>query len=111
VGVAVPKSGVLGGVYVQAISAYAPQPNAAKLWMEYLYSDEGQLVWLSGYGHPIRYNDMAKRGVIPADLAAKLPPAELYEQAVFPTLAQQDVAKKIITENWDSVVNVDIAKQ
>ena len=39
--VVVPKTGVVAGVYVQAISAYAPHPNAAKLWMEYLYSDEG----------------------------------------------------------------------
>jgi len=106
--VVIPKSGVFGGVYVQAISAYAPQPNAAKLWMEYLYSDEGQLVWLSGYGHPIRYADMVKRGVIPADLAAKLPAAELYDQAVFPSGAQLDAAKVLITENWDSVVNVDV---
>ncbi|MFN8620082.1 MAG: ABC transporter substrate-binding protein [Chloroflexota bacterium] len=30
------------GVYVQAIGAYAPHPNAAKLWMEYLYSDEAR---------------------------------------------------------------------
>ncbi|HBF29114.1 ABC transporter substrate-binding protein, partial [Rhizobium sp.] len=36
--VIVPASGVVAGVYVQAISAYAPHPNAAKLWMEYLYS-------------------------------------------------------------------------
>jgi putative spermidine/putrescine transport system substrate-binding protein len=106
--VIVPKTGILGGVYVQAISAYAPHPNAAKLWMEYLYSDEGQLVWLSGYGHPIRYNDMVKRGVIPADLAAKLPPAELYEQAIFPSLPQLEAARTLITENWDSVVNVDV---
>ena len=34
--VVVPKSGVLAGVYVQAISAYAPHPNAAKLWMDCL---------------------------------------------------------------------------
>ncbi|MCL4295317.1 MAG: extracellular solute-binding protein [Anaerolineae bacterium] len=106
--IVIPQSAVLGGVYVQGISAYAPHPNAAKLWMEYLYSDEGQLVWLSGYGHPIRYLDMARRGVIPADLAAKLPPAELYEKAVFPTLEQLKNAQTIITENWDSVVNVDV---
>src|SRR5690606_10493453 len=49
--VVVPKSGVLAGVYVQGISAYAPHPNAAKLWMEYLYSDEGQNLWLKGYCH------------------------------------------------------------
>ena len=41
-----PKSGVIAGVHVQAISAYAPHVNAAKLWFEYLYSDEGQTGWL-----------------------------------------------------------------
>ena len=44
--VAVPASGPFGGVYVQGISAYAPHPNAAKLWQEYLYSDEGQNICL-----------------------------------------------------------------
>ena len=34
-------TGVVAGVYIQAISAYAPHPNAAKLWMEYLYSRRG----------------------------------------------------------------------
>ena len=41
--------------------AFAPHPNAAKLWMEYLYSDEGQLKWLEGYCHPIRFNDAGRR--------------------------------------------------
>ena len=58
--VTVPKTGRFGGVYVQAISAYAPHPNAAKLWMEYLYSDEGQNIWLKGYCNPIRYDAMVK---------------------------------------------------
>jgi putative spermidine/putrescine transport system substrate-binding protein len=108
--VVVPKSGVLAGVYVQAISAFAPHPNAAKLWMEYLYSDEGQLVWLKGYGHPIRYNDLAKNNKIPADLAAKLPPAELYAKAAFPSVDQQTAAKKVITEGWDNTVKVNYPK-
>ena len=106
--VVVPKTGIVAGVYVSAISAYAPHPNAAKLWMEFLYSDEGQLIWLKGYGHPIRYNDMAKNNKIPADLAAKLPPAELYAKAVFPKVEQQDAAKKLITEGWDKTVNVQV---
>ena len=42
------------------ISAYAPHPNAAKLWMEFLYSDEGQNIWLKGYCHPIRYEDLVE---------------------------------------------------
>ncbi len=106
--VIVPKSGVLAGVYVQAISAYAPHPNAAKLWMEYLYSDEGQLTWLKGYAHPIRWDDMLKRGVIPQDLLAKLPPAEGYAKASYPTSSQLDSSKKKITEGWDKMVGADV---
>ena len=53
--VVVPKSVRFAGVYVRAISAYAPHPNAAKLWKEFLFSDEGQNLWLKGYCDPIRY--------------------------------------------------------
>ena len=108
ISVVIPKSSVVAGVYVQAISAYAPHPNAAKLWMEFLYSDEGQLLYLKGYVHPIRYNDLAKRNVIPEDLAKKLPPAELYAKAIFPTIDQITKAKKDIADNWDKVVNVNV---
>ncbi len=104
----IPKDGALAGVYIQGISAYAPHPNAAKLWMEFLYSDEGQLIWLKGGCHPIRYNDLAKRGVIPEEIAAKLPPAELYANAVFPTIDQINNAKKVINDNWDKVVGADV---
>jgi putative spermidine/putrescine transport system substrate-binding protein len=111
IGVFIPTSGVVAGVYVQAVSAYAPHPNAARLWMEFLYSDEGQLIWLKGYGHPARYTDLAKRKVIPAELAAQLPPAEYYAKAVFPSIAQQEAAKKYIADNWDKVVNVNVQKK
>jgi putative spermidine/putrescine transport system substrate-binding protein len=106
--VIVPASGVIAGVYVQAISAYAPHPNAAKLWMEYLYSDEGQLGWLSGYCHPIRFAAMSAAGKIPAEMLAKLPPAEAYAKAVFPTLDQQSAHKAVVTEKWDSVVGLKV---
>jgi putative spermidine/putrescine transport system substrate-binding protein len=108
VAVVVPTSGVVAGVYVQAISAYAPHPNAAKLWMEYLYSDEGQIGWLKGYCHPIRFQDLAKRNRVPADLMAKLPPATAYAKAVFPTLAEQSQAQQIITKQWDAVVKANV---
>ena len=104
--VVIPSDGVIAGVYVQAISAYAPHPNAAKLWMEYIYSDEGQLGWLSGYCHPIRFDDMVARGVIPADLMAKLPPADAYAKAVFPTLDEQSSAKAVVAETWATAMGV-----
>ena len=97
--VVVPKSGRFGGVYVQAISAYAPHPNAAKLWMEFLYSDEGQNLWLKGYCHPIRYTDLVANNKVPADQLAKLPDVT---GAVFPTLDQLEKANKLITSSWDA---------
>jgi len=104
----IPTKGSIAGMYVQAISAFAPHPNAAKLWMEHLYSDEGQVAWLKGYCHPIRFNDLVKNKKVPADMLAKLPPAESYEKAVFPTLEQQAKAKEIITKQWDTVVGANV---
>ncbi|MBO3760898.1 ABC transporter substrate-binding protein [Ciceribacter sp. L1K23] len=106
--IVVPKTGVLAGVYVQGISAYAPHPNAAKLWMEYLYSDEGQNLWLKGYCHPARFNAMAKAGKIDQALLDALPPAESYEAAVFPTVEEQNANKAVVTGGWDSVVGANV---
>ena len=110
VDVVVPSDAVLAGVYVQAISAYAPQPNAAKLWMEYLYSDEGQLGWLAGYCHPIRFNDLAKAGKIPQALLDKLPPAEAYSKAVFPSLDAVNANSDAVKAGWDSVVGANVVQ-
>jgi putative spermidine/putrescine transport system substrate-binding protein len=103
--VVVPTSGRFGGVYVQGISAYAPHPNAAKLWMEFLYSDEGQNLWLQGYCHPIRYADLVANNKVPADQLAKLPDVA---GTVFPSLTQLDAARTLITGQWDTVVGLNI---
>ena len=106
--VVVPKTGVLAGVYVQGISAYAPHPNAAKLCMEYLYSDEGQNLWLKGYCHPARFNAMSAAGKLDAEAMSKLPPAESYEAAYFPTLEEVDANKAAVTGGWDAVVGANV---
>jgi putative spermidine/putrescine transport system substrate-binding protein len=98
--VSVPPSGVYGGFYCQAISKTAPNPNAARLWQEYIYSDEGQLLYLEGFTHPARYADMAKRGVIPASVTAQLPPASQYANIQFASQAQLAAASKIVTAQW-----------
>jgi putative spermidine/putrescine transport system substrate-binding protein len=101
----VPTQGSIAGVYVQAISAYAPHPNAAKLWMEYLYSDEGQLGWANGYCYPIRFEAMRAAGTIPEDLLSQLPSTE---GAYFPTIEEINAAKAVIAEGWPSVVGVEV---
>jgi len=103
--VTVPTSGRFGGMYIQAISAFAPHPNAAKLWMEYLYSDAGQNLWLKGYCNPIRYDDMVKRSAVDPAAQAKLPDTT---GAVLPTLDQITAAAKVITTGWPTVVGATI---
>jgi putative spermidine/putrescine transport system substrate-binding protein len=103
--VVVPASGRYAGVYVQGISAYSPQPNAAKLWMEFLYSDEGQNLWLDGYCHPIRYENLIAADAVPQEKLDRLPDVT---GAVFPTLEQIGVASEVITTQWDAVVGVNV---
>jgi putative spermidine/putrescine transport system substrate-binding protein len=101
----IPKTGQLAGLNVQAISAYAPHPETAKLWMEFLYSDEGQLLRMKGYCHPTREFDLRARGIVPPDLAAKLPDTT---SAVFPSLGQFNSARGLITVGWDAAVGADV---
>ena len=103
--VVIPKTGRLGGMYVQAISAYAAHPNAARLWMSWLYSDEGQLLWLKGYCHPIRYEAMVRANLVPADLAATLPESS---GAALPTIDEITTANAVITKGWPTTVGVSI---
>jgi putative spermidine/putrescine transport system substrate-binding protein len=102
--IVVPQTGVIAGPYAGGISAYAPHPYAARLWWEFVMSDEGQNLYLKGYAHPIRFNDMVGRGVVPQEVLDKLPPAENYEKATFLTVEQLQVANTYITENWRKVV-------
>jgi len=101
----VPTKGSIAGMYVQAISAYAPHPNAAKLWMEYLYSDEGQLDWASGFCYPIRFNAMVAADKIPQEMLDQLPSTE---GAYFPTIEAINSAKAVISEGWPTIVGVEV---
>ena len=106
--VTVPTKGTLAGVYVQAISAYAPHPNAAKLWMEHIFSDEGQNGYVKGYCHTARFNKMVAEGKISDELLKALPPAEPYEKAYFPTIEEQNANKEAVVSGWDQVVGANV---
>jgi putative spermidine/putrescine transport system substrate-binding protein len=106
--VVIPANGRFAGMYAQGISKYAPHLDAAKKWEDFLYSDEGQLIWLQGYCNTTRYDDLVKRNVVPADLKAKLPDVT---GAVFPSAAQLATAKTLVTGKWKSTVGVDVIKK
>ena len=88
----IPTEATIAGPYVSIVNKTAPNPYAARLWIEYIFSDEGQLFYLKGYAHPARYQALVTANKVPADLAAKLPPASEYTNLNFPSLAQLTAA-------------------
>ncbi|WP_432136976.1 ABC transporter substrate-binding protein [Streptomyces sp. bgisy154] len=101
--VAVPSDGRFSQYYSQAINKDAPHPAAARLWEEYLYSAEGQNLWLKGYARPALMEAMEKAGTIDAAAAAKLP--KVSGTPAFPTEAQQQKAKDVLAQGWGKAVS------
>ena len=99
----VPANAVLGSYYVQAINKDAPHPAAARLWEEFLYSDQGQNLWLKGGARPVRADAMQKAGTIDATAFAALPKAE--GTPVFLTDAQTTKAKDYLASNWQKAIS------
>ena len=100
----IPTDGVYGAYYCQAISATAPHPWAARLWQEFVYSDQGQLIYLKGYSHPARFADMSKRKVVPAALVKRLPSAAIYAKVKFANTKQNADSKALILDQWPKKV-------
>jgi ABC-type Fe3+ transport system substrate-binding protein len=96
----VPTDGLFASYYNQAISKFAPHPAAARLWEEFLYSDEGQNIWLQGYSRPVRLDAMKKAGT--ADAAALKALPEVSGSVEFPTQDQQTAAQKVVADRWNA---------
>ncbi|WP_157252693.1 ABC transporter substrate-binding protein [Nonomuraea typhae] len=99
----VPSDGKYFQMYAQAINKDAPHPAAARLWQEYLYSAEGQNLYLKGFARPVLMPTMTADGSIDKTAAEKLPQVE--GTPTFPTPEQVDAAKAKLAEGWDAAVS------
>ena len=90
------------GYYNQAINIDAPNPAAARLWQEFLYSDEVQNLWLKGGARPVRMEAMIEAGTIDQKLADALP--EAPADTVVPTEEQSTNAGTLLGEKWAAAV-------
>ncbi|MHA3683409.1 ABC transporter substrate-binding protein [Leucobacter sp. HY1910] len=90
--------------YNEAINKDAPNPAAARLWQEFIFSDEAQALYLEANAVPVRVDALKEAGA--ADEA-------LIEQATFgtnsadwvsPTEAQTETANALLAERWAAVV-------
>jgi putative spermidine/putrescine transport system substrate-binding protein len=98
----VPPGGVVGAFYVQAINKDAPHPAAARLWEEFLYSDEGQNIWLQGFARPVRLEAMVKAGTADQQAIKALP--EVKGTPVFLTQDQLKKNQQYLIEHWEQAV-------
>ncbi|MCX5137890.1 MULTISPECIES: ABC transporter substrate-binding protein [unclassified Streptomyces] len=101
--VAIPSDGQFAQYYSQAVNKDAPHPAAARLWQEYLYSAEGQNLWLKGYARPVLMPAMDKAGTLDKTAAAKLP--AVTGTPSFPTEDQQSKAKTVLGQGWGKAVS------
>ena len=93
--VVIPSDGSTQAPYCHVINKYAAHPNAAKLFREYILTDEAQILQAQKYARPL-----VKGVEIPADLASKFP-AESQYGAVKPIndwKAAADAVAKLATE-------------
>ncbi|MEJ2350697.1 MAG: ABC transporter substrate-binding protein [Anaerolineales bacterium] len=97
--VIIPSDATVGMIFAQYINSRAPHPNAAKLTIDYFYSDEGQIAFATGYAHTSR--DVQ----LPADVASKLLPESAYPNLYFPkSLESFTAAVKNIVDGWNAIV-------
>jgi len=94
----VPNNVALGGYYAQAINKTAPHPAAARLWEEYLYSNEGQNLWLKGLARPVRQAAMTTAGTVDTAAASKLPAVSGTPQ--FMSATQATAANAYLASHW-----------
>nr|VDG64671.1 Uncharacterised protein [Streptococcus thermophilus] len=67
------EDGVFGNFYAQPISVNPKRPNAARLWVEWLNSDEGAEQYALGGAIPSRFTKLAEEGKLSDEAMEKLP--------------------------------------
>jgi putative spermidine/putrescine transport system substrate-binding protein len=102
--VVVPSDALLGEYYTQGINSSAPDPAAARLWEEYLYSVTGQNLWLAGGARPAELAYMQAHGTVNKASEAKLPALPKGETPLFPSTAQITAAATTVNTTWATTV-------
>lgn len=100
--VVVPPGPAVAGYYYQAINKEAPHPAAARLWQEFLYSDEGQNLYLGGGARPVRAEPMQQAGTIDKVAWDALPPVS--SEPVIVSVEQNKKATEYLAGNWASAI-------
>lgn len=92
----------VGSTYNTAISAWAPHPACARLWMEYSLGEVGAGIWAGGGATPTLWNWMLKTGRAPAAGIAVIGKSKIAAAAA--TAAQTAKAREYLKTAWPAAV-------
>ncbi|MHA6513296.1 ABC transporter substrate-binding protein [Tessaracoccus sp. Z1128] len=95
-----PEGIALGSYYKQAINNDAPNPAAARLWQEYLFSAEAQNLWAEGGAVPVLSPVFADEFSDEARAAAPV-----VDELLAPTAEQAEAATAFLQDNWDATIS------
>ena len=98
-----PEDGQVSSFYAASINEDAPHPAVARLFYEFLFSDEGQNLLLEGYVSPVRLDAMIEEGTVDEDALAELPSQDGIE-APQPTLDQREANQEVIESLWTEAI-------
>ena len=96
---------LVGSTYNAAVSAWAPHPACARLWMEYIYTPFAQNVWAAAGASPILWPVLLKTNQ--ASAAGKASVGSGRSFAASATAAQQLKARDILKTAWPAAVGTN----
>ncbi len=100
--IVIPKGQPYASYYAMAISAFAPHPAAARLFLEYMYSPTGQNLWMEGGAVPATITAMEANHTVSSAALAAVP--ALSEAPAIASQSQSDKAKNLVVADWASAV-------
>ena len=88
--------------YNQAINLDAPNPAAARLWQEFIYSPEAQNLYLAAGAYPVTLLAMVEAGTVDQDALELV--GELPDELVTPSVEQTASASALLAEKWAAAI-------
>ncbi len=94
----------VGSTYNSAVSAWAPHPACARLWMEYTLSEAGANIWAGGGATPTLWVHLVKTKRASAAGIASIGKSKVTAEAA--TAAQTIAARAYLKTAWPAAVGV-----
>ncbi|MCR4431738.1 MAG: extracellular solute-binding protein [Tepidanaerobacteraceae bacterium] len=96
-----PKEGSIYAPGALILNKWAPHPNLAKLFADFVTSDEGQIIFAKGYARPIRA--IAGNLTLPKEVKDRMLPESFYGNVGKPQ-AWSEVPPELIADRWTKEV-------